>query len=293
MVQITTSQGSGSGFVADTDGHILTNHHVIAGSDEVDVTFPGTTSPVPGTVLGVDPGDDLAVVKVDLPAGVKPLPLGDSTQVEVGETAIAIGNPFELDGTLTAGVISGVGRSMATASGRTVRDAIQTDAAINPGNSGGPLLNLQGEVVGINTQIENPTGQGNIGIGFAVPINAAKQHLPQMIQGEDIRHAYLGVSGTMVDKSVAEQYSLSVDSGVLILSVVPGGPADDAGLRGGGRPPDGGDVIVKIGGQDVKTFEDLVSVIDQHQPGDTVEVVVQRGDSQETVEVTLGEWPSQ
>ena len=291
VVRIDNGPGSGSGFLVDTAGHILTNYHVVEGASEVVVVFPGSGDAVTGKVTGTDPGDDLALVTVDPPTGVTPLTLGDSDALRVGETALAIGNPFDRDGTLTVGVVSGLDRTIISTNGRTVRNAIQTDAAINPGNSGGPLLNGAGEVIGINTQNENPTGQGNIGLGFAMPINTAKQHLQEMIDGVTVRQAYLGISGTVVTASVRDEFGLEVDSGVLVTSVVGDGPADDAGLQPA-RGTVGGDVIVKIGEQAVATFEDLTTALDAKTPGDVVELTIQRGSEQVTVNVTLGEWPN-
>lgn len=292
VVTIETRVGAGTGFVVDTEGHILTNFHVIEGVDQVEVSFAGGER-LTGQVVGTDAGDDLAVVKVDLPAGVAPLELGDSSTVQVGETAIAIGNPFGLDRTLTAGVISAVGRTMTSPLGRSVSNVIQTDAQINSGNSGGPLLNGFGQVIGINTQLENPTGGGNIGISFAVPINAAKRALPDLIAGNSVRHAYLGISGTVVDPDVASRFGLKTTTGVLVTQVVSGGPADQAGVQAAQSDGTGGDVIVQAGGRPIVRFEDLTGALDEHAPGDAIDLVLQRGDQQVTVTVTLGEWPDQ
>ncbi len=296
VVHISNGGGTGSGFVIDNEGHILTNYHVVEGArdDEVVVNFADGSS-VTGEVLGVDTGDDLAVVKAGVPDDVEPVVLGDSDAVEVGDVAIAIGNPFGLDGTLTAGVISALNRDLRTRSSRSVRDVLQTDAAINPGNSGGPLFNADGEVIGINTAIEpgnqDPFGGqgGNIGIGFAVPVNIAKQFIPQMIAGDDVAHAWLGVTATEVTAALREQLDLDAEAGVYVTDTVPGGPADAAGIRGS---ESNGDVIVGLAGNDIKTFGDLQAELDQHQPGDEVDVVVQRGDERVTITVTLGTFPS-
>ncbi len=289
VVLIQTNRGAGTGFVVDREGNILTNFHVVDGATRVRVTFADHDEPVEGVVLGTDPGDDLAVVKVTLPDGVEPLVLGDSSTVKVGEAAIAIGNPFQLNNTLTVGVVSGLGRSITNMDGRVTTDAIQTDAAINPGNSGGPLFNGDGEVIGVNTQIENPSGGGNIGIGFAVPINTAKRYLDSLASGDDVEHAYLGISGEVVDAATADQYGLSVDHGIVVGQVVAGGPADRAGLRDarGARP----DVILAVDGTRVTSFGELNSLIGAKQPGDTATLTVQRGDEQIEVTVELGAWP--
>lgn len=289
VVEITTNSGLGSGFLVDGDGHIVTNQHVVGNATDVTVKF-ADGSQVSGKVLGTDSGTDLAVVEAQVPDSVQPLDLADSATVQVGDVAIAIGNPFGLDGTLTAGVISATGRAIQTETGRTVTDAIQTDASINSGNSGGPLLNADGQVIGVNSQLENPTGQGNIGIGFAISSNTLKRFLPSLVAGQDVQHAYLGISGTEVDQRLADQYSLSATSGLLVTSVVAGGPADSAGLRAATRSG-GGDVIVAIDGQQVVTFEDLNNIISSKSPGDTVDLTVQRGDQQVHVTVTLGTWP--
>lgn len=290
VVRIDTSGGSGSGFLVDTEGHILTNYHVVAGATTVSVTFPGHAA-VDGRVSGTDTGSDLALVTVDVPDGVEPLELGDSGSVRVGETALAIGNPLDRDGTLTVGVVSGVNRSIQTIAGRTIGNAIQTDAPINPGNSGGPLLNGAGQVIGINTQLENPYGQGNIGLGFAVPINTAKDDLETLISGDNVGHPYLGISGTGVTPDIKEQLGLDMDSGVLVQAVVPGGPADKAGIEGT-QTSEAGDVIIKLNDTEVKTFEDLTTALNSHDPGDEIEIVVRRGGEDVTLKVVLGEWPA-
>ncbi len=291
VVHISTRAGSGSGFVIDAEGHILTNFHVVDGTSTVDVSFSnGETAS--GQVVGTDPGDDLALVKVDLPAGVEPLPLGDSSAIAVGDQAVAIGNPFGLDRTLTVGVVSALGRTLTTDSGRTVRNVIQTDAAINPGNSGGPLLNDHGEVIGINSAIEGGVG-GNVGVGFAVPVNVAKQYLPQLKQGGEVKHPYLGIQGATLDSSLAQRFGVDRDTGVLVTDVPPAGPAERAGLRPFGRDARSqGDVIVKVDGVDVTTMDQLIGEIDKRQPGDTVALTVDRGGETAEVTVTLGEWSS-
>ena len=268
--------GSGSGFVLDTRGHILTNDHVVAGADTVRVRIGDSEDLISAKVAGTDASSDLAVLKVD-PAGVegglKPLALGTSASVQVGQPAVAIGSPFGLQGSLTTGVISALGRPIQSPNGFQISGALQTDAAINPGNSGGPLLDAQGSVIGINAQIATET-QSNSGVGFAIPIDTAKQAIPRLERGETIRRAYLGVSTT----------STSNGSGAQIAAVVGGGPAAKAGLRAGDR-------ITAVAGAKVRTADDVAERIAGRKPGDVVEVVVQRAGDQRTVKVELGTQP--
>ena len=266
---------SGSGFVLDRDGYILTNDHVVDGAQTVRVRF-GETAPVSAQVVGVDQSTDLALLKVD-PAGhrLTPLALGSSKGLKVGQPAIAIGSPFRLDGTLTTGVISALGRSIVAPNNFSISNVVQTDAAINPGNSGGPLLDASGRVVGINAQIATST-QSNSGVGFAIPIDTAKQVLPQLKRGVAIKRAYLGV----------ETGDAATGTGAVVSNVVAGGPADDAGLRPG-------DTIVSIGGEAVTTSEDVASAVGERKPGDSVKVGVRRGGDERTIDVKLGTRPAQ
>jgi len=268
--------GSGSGFVLDTRGHILTNDHVVAGADTVRVRIGDSEDLISAKVAGTDASSDLAVLKVD-PAGVegglKPLALGTSASVQVGQPAVAIGSPFGLQGSLTTGVISALGRPIQSPNGFQISGALQTDAAINPGNSGGPLLDAQGTVIGINAQIATES-QSNSGVGFAIPIDAAKQAIPELERGDTIRRAYLGVSTA----------STSNGSGAQVAAVISGGPAAKAGVRAGDR-------ITEVGGQAVKTADDVAERIATRKPGDVVEVVVQRDGDSETMKVTLGTQP--
>ena len=210
MVQIINGQGTGSGFVVDQSGLVLTNDHVVEGADSVEVVFSDGTKRE-GQVLGTNSNIDLAVVKVDLPENVAPVTMGDSDKVQVGETAIAIGSPFGLDQTVTQGIISAVHRDWNPGDGSVQRDLIQSDTPINPGNSGGPLLNADGEVIGINTMIESPV-RGSVGVGFSIPINTAKKLLPKLASGEKIEPAWLGISGQSIDADVAQQQGLSTQS---------------------------------------------------------------------------------
>jgi 2-alkenal reductase len=288
-------RGAGSGFVIDKQGHILTNNHVVDGAGQLRVMLANGDA-YKGTVVGQDPWHDLAVVKIDAPAqDLTPVALGDSDKVRVGDLAIAIGNPFGYERTLTVGVVSGNGRSLPSRTRRTLANLIQTDAAINPGNSGGVLLNAQGEVIGINTAIENPTGSRVfIGLGFAVPVNTAKRYLPQLLKGEKIKTPWVGISGTAITPEVIDELKLPVKRGVLVREVTESGPAAKAGLRGGGDDPARGDIITAIDGRPVAKVEDIISYLDaQKSPGDTVTLTVLREGQQREIGVTLGEFPEQ
>ena len=292
---------TGSGFVVDEDGTILTNAHVVEGADEVTVSFEEGGDAIDAEVKGVDPDTDLAVLKID-PGEVEDLtvmPLGDSSKIQVGDPVVAIGNPFGLQRTVTSGIVSALQRQINAPSGFSIRNVIQTDASINPGNSGGPLLDAQGRVIGINSQIATGGGQGSVGIGFAVPVNTAKELLPRLREGEEIEDAYLGVRMVTVTEELASEADLPVDSGALIENVEEGDPADEAGLRGSetdeltGEITEPGDLIVSIDGKPVRTADDAVAAVAAKQPGDTVEVEIYRGDEKRTVRVELGERPEQ
>jgi len=298
--------GNGSGFLIDTEGHIVTNDHVVEGGDTFWVTF-SDGSIRPARVLGTDPYSDLAVLRVEsLPPSAVPLELGDSDLLEVGQGVVAIGNPFGLEGTMTAGIISALGRSIpsgVTTDGGTfsIPQVIQTDAAINPGNSGGPLLDLQGRVIGVNTAIRTLFG-GNIGIGFAVPVNIVKRIVPSLIEEGVFHYPYLGITAE-TDFTLAQlavELNLPTDRGVLVAAVVPGGPAERAGLRGGnevvevwGRPVTvGGDIIVALDDHPVEDFNGLVSyLILETEVGQTVTLTVLRDGESLQIPVELGERP--
>ena len=291
---------TGSGFVVDDDGTILTNAHVVDGAEEVTVSFEEGGDSIDAEVKGVDPDTDLAVLKID-PGEVEDLtvlPLGDSSDLEVGDPVVAIGNPFGLQRTVTTGIVSALQRQIDAPSGFSISNVIQTDASINPGNSGGPLLDAQGRVIGINSQIATGGGQGSVGIGFAVPVNTAKDLLPELRAGEEIERAYLGVSMATVNEDVASEADLPVDSGALVESVEEGTPAESAGLRGSeidelsGEISQVGDLIVAIDGEPVRSADDVVSTVAGKQPGDTVELEIYRGDDKRTVSVELGERPA-
>lgn len=305
-----SGDGLGSGFVYDEQGHILTNYHVIEGQTDLEIDFPSGYK-TRGKVIGTDTDSDLAVLKVEAPKEeIHPLPLGDSSQVRVGQTVVAIGNPFGLSGTMTLGIISAKGRTLeslreAPGGGRfTAGDILQTDAAINPGNSGGPLLNLNGEVIGINRAIrtlnftltEEPV---NSGVGFAIAINIAKRVVPALITEGQYDYPYLGIT-SMNDIGLIEQEALGLprSTGAYVISVTPNSPADKAGLRGGSKPTSisglnaGGDLIIAIEGQPVRDFGELLSyLINYKSPGDVVKLTVLRGENELTLDLTLGKRP--
>jgi len=298
--------GQGTGFVIDTQGHIVTNQHVVADAEEIEVDFPSGDRAW-AEVLGTDLDSDLAVLKVDIPADkLFPLPLGDSDQVQVGDTVIAIGNPFGLSGTMTSGIISAIGRTLdserASPGGQPFSsgDILQTDAAINPGNSGGPLINLQGEVIGINRAIrtESFTVSGNAansGVGFAIPVNIIKRVVPSLIEEGHYDYPYLGISSlsqSTLNLNTLEQLELPADTvGIYVTCVTDGGPADQAGVRGAGACENadllpGGDLIVAIDGHPLETFNDLISyLVSSTQVGQQIVIAVIR--QGEEVELTL------
>jgi S1-C subfamily serine protease len=296
---------TGSGIVLDNDGHILTNNHVAGDAAKIAVKFDDGAT-VEATLSGADAANDLAVIKVDPSLHhLTPATLGDSGKLRVGDPVLALGNPFNLEGSLTAGIVSALDRAYSEGNGtRPIRGMIQTDAAVNPGNSGGPLINCQGEVVGVNTLLDNPTGASvNVGVAFAVASNTAKAELSQLEASQTVEHAYLGVSGEAITSTLKTDLGLTVDKGVYILLVASGGPADTAGLKGAfssqqaadasQEPAKGGDVIVSADGHDVSTIEELASYLDQnHKPGDTVELGVIRDGQSLTLTATLANWPT-
>jgi S1-C subfamily serine protease len=300
VVSVATQGGSGSGFVIDSQGYILTNQHVVENATEVSVGF-ADGGQVPAKVVGTDPSTDVALLKVDLDASaLHPLPLGDSSSVRVGDAVVAIGNPFGLDRTLTAGIVSAKGRTIESPANWAIEDVIQTDASINRGNSGGPLLDARGAVIGINSQIEAQGGPGNIGIGFAVPINTVKDVADDLRDDGHVSHPYLGISGGgEIDETLRTNASVPTDAGVLVASVTPGGPAGDAGLRAGNRQEVygghayclGGDVITAIDGEATPTFTKLREILENHAAGDTVKVTVARDGASKDLQVQLDERP--
>jgi S1-C subfamily serine protease len=287
-------EGQGSGFIIDKAGHILTNYHVVADARQVVVTLHNQYKTYPATIVGLDRAHDLAVIQIKAP-NLTPMVLGDSTNLQVGQKVYAIGNPFGLAGTLTRGIVSSI-RQVTEPDGMKIDDAIQTDASINPGNSGGPLLNMHGEVIGINTMIASNVGQ-SAGIGFAIPINTAKAVINDLLTSGRVRRPALGVSTIPIDPELSDQMGLAADYGLLIVQVLPGGAADNAGLRGGseraflGNIPImvGGDLIVAIDGQRVEDQVELAQLMNKHRAGDTVRITVYRGKRKLDVNVTLGE----
>src|SRR5215471_12536996 len=286
-------QGQGSGFVIDGEGHILTNYHVIEGARQVEVNTSDKKK-YRAQIVGTDPRHDLAVLQIPAHSAA-PAVLGDSKGLAVGQKVFAIGNPFGLNGTMTRGIISSI-RSVGGQRGY-IDEAIQTDAAINPGNSGGPLLNSRGEVIGINSMILTGGAEQSAGIGFAIPINTAKAVLDDLIHLGHARYPSLGIRTLPIGPELADQLGLAADSGLLIVQVTPGGPADRAGLRGGneraylGNLPImlGGDLIVAIEGQNIQDQQDLAQVMNAHRAGDSVKVTVYRGKQKMELTVTLGE----
>ena len=311
VVSIRTGGSLGSGFVFDSEGHVVTNQHVVEGASEVEVSFSSGYIAY-GTVVGSDADADIAVIKVNAPADqIHPLAIGDSNTLNVGEQVVAIGNPFGLSGTMTLGIVSGLGRTQVAhidpeSGGRfNTADIIQTDAAINPGNSGGPLFNLLGEVVGVNQSIRTEsfndvTGNAvNSGVGFSISINLVKRIVPYLIRDGEYQYPYLGISSSSeLGLAEIETLGLNTYTGAYVLEVVPGGPADQAGIRGGSRATDfeglqaGGDVITAIDGQPVANFDELLSYLTTNKsPGETVVLTVLRDGQPVDIPVTLGTRP--
>jgi S1-C subfamily serine protease len=298
LPQRQQSTATGSGFLIDNDGHILTNAHVVDGAKHVDVQL-GNGDTQSAQIVGTDPSSDIALLKVDNTDGVSPLPLGESDSVQVGDPVVAIGNPFALDRTVTSGIVSALQRQIQAPNGFSISDVIQTDAPINPGNSGGPLIDGDGKVIGINSQIESQSG-GNEGVGFAVPIKTAVDVVDQLENGGQVHRAYLGISGGDITPEVAHALNLPVDQGVLVERVLQNGPADDAGIKGptgeatlaGQTIPIGGDIITKIDGKALTGMEDLISAVNDHKPGDEITLTVWSSGHQKDVTVKLGDRPS-
>jgi S1-C subfamily serine protease len=294
-------EATGSGFVVDRNGTILTNAHVVAGATKVTVQF-ADKHVVDATILGRDESTDLAVLKVKAkPSELTPLPLGSSRGIQVGDPTIAIGNPFGLERTLTTGVVSATKRTIQAPNGFEIDGVIQTDAAINPGNSGGPLLDAAGRVIGINSQIETGgSGGGNVGIGFAIPIDTAKRLLPELEKNGRVDRGYLGVDSLTIDSSLSD-LNLPVDRGVLVQTVAPGSPAAKARIVGGDIVATldghqirlGGDIITAVNGDKIRTSDDLAKAISGRKKGDKVKLDLVRDGKKQSVEVTLAARPSQ
>ena len=295
-------QSLGSGFVVDKAGHILTNFHVVDGAKQVRVSFSNGGS-MKATIVGTDPSSDLAVLKIDASSrALTPLPLGDSDQIKVGDPVVAIGNPFGLDRTVTAGIVSAIQRAITAPNGYTIDHVIQTDAAINHGNSGGPLLNGRGEVIGVNSQIETggSGSSGNVGVGFAVPSNTVKTVIAQLIREGRIDRAFIGISAVPITRDLARVFRLPVSRGLLVQSVQPGSGAAKAGLKAGttqvvlaGESYNlGGDIIVEAGGTSVSSLDKLRDIVAAKKPGDRLQLVVYRGSKKTDLEVELGRQPA-
>ncbi len=291
---LVPEEGQGTGFILDKEGHVLTNYHVIANAQKVEVTLYNRKT-VPAEIVGADRHYDLAVLKI-AGSNLTPITLGDSHNLQVGMKVFAIGNPFGLSGTMTRGIVSSI-RSVRGPSGDSIDEAIQTDAAINPGNSGGPLLNSHGEVIGINSMIFTGGAEQSAGIGFAIPINTAKAVLNDLVTYGRVRRPSLGIAGLPIGPELADQMGLAADYGVLIMQVTPGSAADRAGLHGGnqramlGNTPIvlGGDLIVAIDGESIEDMQDLSNALTKHKAGDSVTVTIYRGKRKLDVKLTLAE----
>ena len=309
VVSIGTDLGQGSGFIFDNQGHVITNHHVVQGSSTVEVAFSSGFKAY-GTVIGSDADADIAVIQVDAPAEqIHPLAIGDSNSLQVGQSVVAIGNPFGLNGTMTLGIISGLGRTQPAHESPgggffSTADVIQTDAAINPGNSGGPLFNLNGEVVGVNqsirtTNVDATTGNAvNSGVGFSVSINLVKRVVPGLIRDGKYEYPYLGLSSSELGLAEMEALGVNTYTGAYVISVVPGGPAEEAGIRAGETTTSipglnaGGDLITAMDGQPIASFDELLSfLVTNKSPGDTVVLTVLRDGQPVDITVTLGTRP--
>ena len=293
---------TGSGFVIDGEGHILTNNHVVEGASRVRVKLGDSEKTYDAEVVGTDPGTDIALLKVEAPSNqLHPLTLGRSGEMEVGDPVVAIGNPFGLDRTVTSGIVSALQRQIEAPNGFAISHVIQTDAAINPGNSGGPLINASGEVIGINAQIATGGGgNGNVGIGFAIPIDTVRAEIEQLKTKGEVEHAFIGISGGTITSELAKAVNLPVDEGVIVQSVVKNGPADEAGIEAGGTSATingeevrlGGDIITEVDGRRLERQADLSEIIAAKRPGETVTLDVYSGGDHKTVRVKLGARPA-
>ncbi len=294
LMRLVPIEGTGTGVIISSDGYILTNNHVVGGSESLIVAL-ATGEEVESEIVGVDPNTDLAIIKIDPPRELTVATLGDSDEIRPGQMAIAIGNPYRLDNTVTVGVISAVNRTLTVEGSYRIRGVIQTDAAINPGNSGGPLLNSKGEVIGINSAIITTT-EGFQGIGFSIPINIAKEISSELIDRGRVVRPWLGITGTDLTKDIAESLTLSISEGVILVTVEEGGPAEKAGLRGSeshifSSTFESGDIITEIGGEPTATIDDLIEIKLKYEVGETVEVKYYRDGEIYTTQVTLGESP--
>jgi S1-C subfamily serine protease len=293
-------QSLGSGFVVDKAGHIVTNYHVVEGAKQVRVSFSNGSS-MKAKVVGTDPSSDLAVLKIDASSrALTPLPFGNSDAIQVGDPVVAIGNPFGLDRTVTAGIVSAIQRAITAPNGYTIDHVIQTDAAINHGNSGGPLLNGLGQVIGVNSQIETGSvATGNVGIGFAIPSNTVKTVMAQLIRQGHVDRAFIGISAVPITRNLARVFRLPASKGLLVQTVQPGSGAAKAGIKAGSTQVVlagesyrlGGDIIVAAGGTPVSSLDELRDLIAAKKPGEKLELTVYRGDKKLTIDVKLGRQP--
>lgn len=296
FLELVPSEGAGSGFVIDKAGHVVTNFHVVDGAQRFFVAFGNMEHSYPAELVGFDQRSDLAVLKVKAPQHLlHPVTLGDSSKLQVGQTAIAIGNPFGLGQTMTSGVISSLGRKIQVEEGRIMSDLIQTDAAINSGNSGGPLFDSAGRVIGVNTLIYSPSG-GSVGVGFAIPINTVKRFIPDLIQYGRAQYPWLGVSVMAISPRLAQVLNLPVTSGLLVIQTYPGGAAAQAGLSGGNQRVYignyeiilGGDIIVAVDGQALKSESDLVNYLETRKKvGETLQLTVLKGGRGKPVNINV------
>jgi S1-C subfamily serine protease len=291
---------TGSGFLIDNDGHVVTNAHVVDGASEFEVTLGDEQKGYDAKLLGKDDSTDIAVLEIDSGDDpVEPLTLGSSGEVAVGDPVVAVGNPFGLDRTVTAGIVSALQRQISAPDGFAISDVIQTDAPINPGNSGGPLLSAAGEVIGVNSQIES-TSRGSVGIGFAVPIDTAAEVAQTLISDGEVQHAYLGITGADLDPQLADAMNIDAQQGALVQRVVPDSPADKAGIEAGDVTATvdgaeirvGGDLITAVDGEPVTGMDDVIAAVNRIQPGDKLELTLMRKGDQRTVTVTLADRPA-
>ncbi len=300
QAQQSAGAATGTGFVIDDEGHILTNAHVVEGSDEISVEIGDDGESRSAELVGMDPSSDVALLDVEEDNDLTALEMGSSTEVEVGDPVVAIGNPFGLDRTVTSGIVSAKARQIQAPNGFSISDVLQTDAAVNPGNSGGPLLDGSGRVIGINSQIASQGG-GNEGVAFAVPIETAQDVTDQLLADGSVERAYLGISGGDITAEAAEALDLSTDSGVLVDRAYEGGPADEAGIRGssgqttvgGQQLPTGGDIITELDGEPIDGMEEIISAVNTRQPGEELQLTVVRDGETREVTVTLGDRPEE
>lgn len=301
MPQEQEGTATGSGFVIDQDGHILTNDHVVSGSSKIEVKLGDSDQSYDAELVGEDPSTDLALLRIDAPKDeLHVLEMADSSQVQVGDPVVAIGNPFGLDRTVTSGIVSALQRQIQAPNGVTISNVIQTDAPINPGNSGGPLIDANGKVIGINSQIQTGgMSQGNVGIGFAVPTNTARSVIEQLKETGTVEHAYVGIVGVTLGEDAAKALNLPVDRGVIVQEVMPDSPAGKAGLEAGDTPVTvegiefslGGDIITEVDGEPVTTMEEVITKVNDASVGEELKLTVTRNGDERQATITLAARP--